>query len=220
MKNKSNVLEEVARILTDENVELMRENKIPEWYITSCNTIKYMFPKAHAVAYVMMSFRIAYFKVHHPLAFYATYFTTKVDDFDSDLFIKGKETVREYIHEIDHRETPVANKEQGIYIIAESVDEMFSRGFKLYRVDLYKSDATKFIVMEDGLLPPLRSLQGVGENAAINIVNMRDDGEILSIEDLRKRAKVTKTVIETLQNHGCLEGLPETNQLSLFAFTS
>lgn len=204
--------------LKDEYIELMRENKVPEWYIKSCQTIKYMFPKAHAVAYVMMSFRIAYFKVHHPKAFYATFFSTKVDDFDADQFAKGLEYVRNYMNELEDEERILSKKEQDILAIAEVVEEFYCRGFKVQKVDLYKSDSDNFIVTEDGLLPPLRSLQGVGENAARSIVAIRDESEIMSKDDLRKRAKVTKTVIETLDAHGCLKGLSATNQLSLFDF--
>lgn len=204
--------------LKEEYVELMREKNVPEWYIKSCNTIKYMFPKAHAVAYVMMSFRIAYFKVHHPKAFYATFFSTKVDDFDADQFSKGVEFIRNYMNEIESEERILSKKEQDILAIAEVVDEFYSRGFKIHKVDLYKSHSDNFIVTDEGLLPPLRSLQGVGENAARSIVEIRDNGEIMSKDDLRKRAKVTKTVIETLDAHGCLKGLSETNQLSIFDF--
>jgi len=177
-----------------------------------------MFPKAHAVAYVMMSFRIAYFKVHHPRAFYATFFSTKVDDFDADVFSKGVEYVRKYMEDIESEDRILSKKEMDILAIAEVVEEFYCRGFKVHKVDLYKSHSDNFIVMEDGLLPPLRSLQGVGENAARSIMGMRDDSEIMSKDDLRKRAKVTKTVIETLDAHGCLKGLSATNQLSLFDF--
>lgn len=204
--------------LKEEYIDLMREKNVPEWYILSCNTIKYMFPKAHAVAYVMMSFRIAYFKVHHPLAFYATYFTTKVDDFDADKFSKGVEYVRSFIIELESEERMLSKKEQDSISMAEVVNEFYSRGFKIYKVDLYESNSDTFKVKSDGLLPPLRALQGVGENAARGIVETRGTSEIMSKDDLRKRAKITKTAIEVLSNHGCLKGLSETNQLSLFDF--
>ncbi|MBN2796895.1 MAG: PolC-type DNA polymerase III [Clostridia bacterium] len=204
--------------LKEEYVELMREKNVPEWYIKSCNTIKYMFPKAHAVAYVMMSFRIAYFKVHHPKAFYATFFSTKVDDFDADQFSRGVEYVRNFMNSIEEDDRILSKKEQDILAIAEVVEEFYSRGFKIHKVDLYKSDSDNFIVTDEGLLPPLRSLQGVGENAARSIVKVRSESEIMSKDDLRIRAKVTKTVIDTLDQHGCLTGLSETNQLSLFDF--
>lgn len=202
--------------LTDENLALMREKNVPEWYIKSCNTIKYMFPKAHAVAYVMMSFRIAYYKVHHPLAFYATFFSTKVDDFDADLMTQGKSAILAKMKELDNPELKLTQKEKDLYTMLEVVREYFARGLELMKVDLYKSDSDKFKVVDGKLLPPLRALQGVGENAARSIAVVREDQEFLSKEDLRKRAKVTKTVIETLTEHGCLKGLPDDNQLSLF----
>ncbi|WZL74883.1 PolC-type DNA polymerase III [Clostridiaceae bacterium 35-E11] len=202
--------------LTPEDEEMMKKNNVPSWYIDSCNKIKYMFPKAHAVAYVMMSFRIAYFKVHYPLAFYATYFTMKASDFDADLIVKGKETVKNKIKELESLGNNLSQKEKDFLTVLEVVYEMYCRGFGFLPVDIYKSDSDKFIALDRHLLPPLRALQGVGENAARSICECRKNGEFISIEDLRGRAKVTKTVIEMLQNHGCLKGMPYTNQLSLF----
>lgn len=202
--------------LKPEDEEMMRENSVPEWYIDSCNKIKYMFPKAHAVAYVMMSFRIAFFKVHNPEAFYATYFTMKAEDFDADLITKGEEVVRNKIIELENMGNNMTAKEKNLLTVLEVALEMFCRGIELLTVDLYKSDADKFIIMEKKLLPPLKSLQGVGQNAARSIALEREKGEFLSIEDLRIRTKVTKTVIETLINHGCIQELPVTNQLCLF----
>jgi len=195
----------------------MRDNKVPEWYINSCNTIKYMFPKAHAVAYVMMSFRIAYFKVHHPLAFYSTYFSTKVEDFDSQLIAKGKFAVIDKMKELDNRTEALTKKESDLYTILEVVLEMFCRGYEILKVDLYKSDSDKFMIEDGKMRPPLSSLQGVGINAARNIVQIRAESEFLSVEDMKGRAKLTKTVIEALKDHGCLNNMPETNQLSLFS---
>ncbi|QEK13623.1 PolC-type DNA polymerase III [Crassaminicella thermophila] len=202
--------------LTPEDEKMMKENNVPQWYIDSCNKIKYMFPKAHAVAYVMMSFRIAYFKVHYPLAFYATYFTTKASDFDAELVVKGKETVKNKIKELEELGNTLSQKEKDLLTVLEVVYEMYCRGFGFLPVDIYESDSDRFIISGNNLLPPLRALQGVGENAARSICQSRRDGEFISIEDIRERAKVTKTVIENLKNHGCLNGLPETNQLSLF----
>ncbi len=202
--------------LSSENEEEMKSNNVPQWYIDSCNKIKYMFPKAHAAAYVMMSFRIAYFKVHHPEAFYATYFTTKAEDFDADLIVKGEETVREKIKELEAMGNNMTAKEKNLLTVLEVALEMFLRKIQLLSVDIYHSDADKFLVVDNKLLPPLKSLQGVGQNAARNIVEARKDGEFISLEDLRERTKVTKTVIETLVNHGCISDLPKTNQLSLF----
>ncbi|TCO79905.1 PolC-type DNA polymerase III [Marinisporobacter balticus] len=202
--------------LIPEDEVMMHENNVPQWYIDSCNKIKYMFPKAHAVAYVMMSFRLAYFKVHHPLAFYATYFTTKASDFDAELVVKGKESIKNKIKEIEELGNHLTQKEKDLLTVLEVVYEMYCRGFECLPVDLYKSDSDKFIISNDKLLPPLRALQGVGENAARSICKSRKNREFISMEDIRERAKVTKTVIENLKNHGCLNGLPDTNQLSLF----
>ena len=202
--------------LTPEYEAAMREKGVPEWYIGSCNTIQYMFPKAHAVAYVMMSFRIAYYKVYYPEAFYATFFTVKIEDFDADLFTKGKEAVRAKWQEIDKKGNDATTKEKNFMILLEVVYEMYLRGVKLLPVDLYKSGANRFMVTPEGILPPLNALQGVGASAAVSIVNAREHSTFMSIDDLRERAKVSKTVIEILKNHGCLQGIPESNQLSLF----
>jgi len=204
--------------LTDDDVELMKANNVPEWYIWSCNQIKYMFPKAHAVAYVMMSFRIAYFKVHYPLAFYSTHFMIKIDDFDAQLICQGKAAVDSKMRELEGMEIKLSKKEQDYYTILEIVRELYARGFEFLKVDLYKSHASKFQIVDGKLLPPFQALQGVGENAAKALIEVKDMGEILSIQDLRTKSKVTKTVIEALREHGCLEGLPEDNQLSFFGF--
>lgn len=219
-KQAFNIMERVrkGKGLTDENIELMKSFNVPDWYIWSCNTIKYMFPKAHAVAYVMMSFRIAYFKVHHPLAFYAGFFTSKVDDFDAQLISSGKEAIRRKKRELDamSSESKLSKKDQDLYALLEVADEMYSRGFECAKVDLYKSDATQFMIEDGKLLPPMCSLQGVGGNAAVNIVEARGEKPFISIEDMKVRGKATKTVIEALQTHGCIDGLPENNQLTLF----
>lgn len=204
--------------LKEGEISVMKENNVPDWYINSCQTIQYMFPKAHAVAYVMMSVRIAYFKVHHPLAFYATYFSTKVEDFDADLICKGKEVVRAKMKEIEGIEKP-SKKEQDLYSILELSDEMYSRGLSLMKVSIEHSHASQFKVHEGKLLPPFAALQGVGANAAESIMEtVKQGNEFLSIEDFQRITKVSKTVIEALKTHGCFDDLPENNQLSLFSF--
>ncbi|MTI67477.1 MAG: PolC-type DNA polymerase III [Firmicutes bacterium] len=203
--------------LTEEEEKYMRENNVPDWYIDSCKKIKYMFPKAHAVAYVMMSFRIAYFKVHHPRAFYATYFTTKATDFDADLIVKGKEVVKEKIKELESMGNDKTAKDKNLLTVLEVSLEMYCRGFKFKKVDLYKSHSDKFLIVDGEILPPLKSLQGLGENAARSIYEARKAGKFLSIEDIVNRAKANKTAIEALKNHGCLDGMSEKNQLSLFS---
>ncbi|MCK9267305.1 MAG: PolC-type DNA polymerase III [Alkaliphilus sp.] len=203
--------------LTPEHEQEMKECKVPQWYIDSCNKIKYMFPKAHAVAYVMMSFRIAYFKVYHPEVFYSAYFTTKVEDFDADFIIKGKEAIRAKIKELKSAGNDATAKEKNHLTILEVALEMYCRGIEILPVDLYNSDADKFMIVDGKLLPPLRGLQGVGQNAVKSIVEARQQGEFISLEDLRNRTKITKTAIEILITHGCIKDLPETNQLSLFS---
>jgi len=202
--------------LTEEFEKLMRENNVPDWYIESCKRIKYMFPKGHAVAYVMMAVRIAYFKVHYPEAYYATYFTVRADDFDADLICKGPGAIKAKLDELYELGNKVTAKDKGLITVLELSYELYVRGLKFKKVDLYISEATKFTIEEDGIRPPISALQGVGDNAAKSIVEARKQGEFISKEDLRVRAKVSKTVIETLSNHGCLEGMSETNQLSLF----
>jgi DNA polymerase-3 subunit alpha (Gram-positive type) len=217
-KQAFNIMERVrkGKGLTEENETLMREFDVPNWYINSCNTIQYMFPKAHAVAYVTMSFRIAYFKVHYPLAFYASYFSSKVEDFDAQLICQGKRAVREKKRWMEDNWDSLTKKEQDLYGVLELVDEYYSRGFEFHKVDLYRSQANAFIE-EDGMLrPPLQSLQGVGDSAAQKIVEERVHGEYLSIEDLKSRAKASKTVVDALVLHGALQEMPERNQLSLF----
>ena len=202
--------------LTEENEKLMDGYKIPKWYIQSCKKIKYMFPKAHAAAYVMMSFRIAFFKVYYPLAFYSTYFSTKVDDFDAELICKGKDVVLDKIDELNNLGNGSTQKEKDLLTVLEVAYEMYCRGFDFLKVSLYESDPVKFLIKDNSILPPLRSLQGVGENAAVKIAEESKKNEFLSIEDIRLRTKVSKTVIETLESHGCLDNLPKLNQLSLF----
>lgn len=218
-KKSFKIMEDVrkGKGLTEEQENYMRENKIPEWYIESCKKIKYMFPKAHAVAYVTMSFRIAYFKIYHPEAFYATYFTTKAADFDAELIVKGINEVRDKIKELESQGNHVSAKEKNLLTVLEVALEMYARGYKLKKVDLYKSDSDKFLVVDGEILPPLKALEGVGENAARNIVKARADGEFLSVEDLVNRSKVTKTVVEALRVHGCLGNMSESNQLTLFS---
>ena len=203
--------------LTEEFEKIMRENKVEDWYIESCKRINYMFPKGHAVAYCMMAVRVAYYKVYYPLAYYATYFTVRgADDFDAELICKGESAVHAKLQELYALGNSATVKDKGLITVLELSFEMYKRGFEMLKVDLYESDATKFQIVGNALRPPLSSLQGVGVNAAKAIFEARKDGEFISKEDLRIRSKVSKTVIETLSVHGCLKGMSETNQLSLF----
>jgi len=201
--------------LKPEYVELMQSFDVPEWYIESCRRIKYMFPKAHAVAYVLMSFRIAYFKVHYPLAFYCSYFSVAADDFDVDLMANGIDVVRSHMKRIS--ENPNASaKDQSVYIILEICYEMYKRGFEFLPIDLYESDSTKFRIIDGKILPPFRALSGLGENAANAIKAAREERPFETVEDLQRRAGISKTVIEMFRERGVLKGLPESNQTDLF----
>lgn len=202
--------------LSEDMEEEMRKNKVPEWYIDSCKKIKYMFPKAHAAAYVLMAVRIAYFKVHHALLYYAAYFTVRAEDFDIDAMVKGSESIKAKINEINDKGLDASNKEKNLLTVLELALEMNERGYSFKKVDLYKSSANEFTIEGNSLIPPFNSIPGLGTNAAFNIVKAREEGEFLSKEDLQQRGKVSKTILEYLENHGCLEALPEQNQLSLF----
>jgi len=202
--------------LTEEEEAAMIEQDVPQWYIKSCKTIKYMFPKAHAVAYVMMAFRIAYFKVHHPEAFYNTYFTIKADDFDAQIVIQGEEFIKKKITEIRSKGNDATQKDKNTLTVLEIVIEAMQRGIEFTNVHLYDSKINEFKITDEGLRPPLITLQGLGSSAAESIIQARNEEKFTSIEDLSNRASVSKTVIEVMKEHGCLEGLPETNQLSLF----
>ncbi|MFD1037950.1 PolC-type DNA polymerase III [Virgibacillus byunsanensis] len=202
--------------LQDEWIHEMKKHGVPDWYIESCKKIKYMFPKAHAAAYVLMAVRIAYFKVHYPIYFYAAYFSVRAGDFELDTMVKGSQAIRERVESIMVKGNDASPKEKNLSTVLEVALEMCERGFSFQKVDLYKSRAAEFMVDENSLIPPFNAVDGLGTNAAINIVNVREDGEFLSKEDLRQRSKISKTVLEYLDNHGCLDGMAEKNQLSLF----
>ena len=204
--------------LSPDEVEILKSHNVPDWYIESCQKIKYLFPRAHATAYVMMAYRIAYCKVHYPLAYYCAYFSIRASEFDAQEISKGKNHIKDKMDELTKlsAERKLELLEEGTLAVMQLAYEMILRGFTFERVDLYKSDAEKFIMLKNSLLPPLQSLTGVGPTAAINIVKARESGEFSSIEDLRIRAGINKTSIAALQEHGCLNGLSESNQTNLF----
>jgi DNA polymerase-3 subunit alpha (Gram-positive type) len=175
-----------------------------------------MFPKAHAVAYVTMAFRIAYYKVYYPLAFYAAYFTVRADEFDAQLIVDGKDRVSKTIREYETRRNNLTQKEKSLLTILEVAREMYCRGFGFMPVDLYRSDAREFLIVGEKLLPPLSALQGLGGNAAGNIVEAKKERPFISVEDLQERARISRAIIDILREHGCLDSLPESNQISLF----
>jgi len=202
--------------LTDEEAALMAENNVPEWYIESCRRIKYMFPKAHAVAYVMMSYRIAWYKVYYPVEFYAVYFTSKVSDFDSDTILKGAKAVLGKLDQIEAKGKNATQKEEDEVAVLEAAYEMYARGYEFAPAEIGKSHATRFLAVDGKVLLPFVALAGVGESAAKAIVSEYEKKPFLSIDDLKNRTKVNKTAVEALQNHGVLSGIPESDQLSLF----
>lgn len=205
-----------GRGVDEDEQKYMRSHDVPDWYIASCQKIKYMFPKAHAAAYVLMALRIAYFKVFHPIIYYATYFSVRADDFDISFVLSGADSVRQKIIDINEKGNDALPKEKNMITILELVYEMLRRGYSFLHVDLYRSDSTRFIIDGDSLIPPFSSIPGVGRNAAQNIVKAREEAEFLSKEDLQQRSKITKTVLESLDNFGCLQSLPDSNQLTLF----
>jgi DNA polymerase-3 subunit alpha (Gram-positive type) len=202
--------------LSEKDMELMRENDVPEWYIDSCNKIKYMFPRAHAVAYVMMSYRIAYYKVYYPREFYATTFTTKVNDFDAETILKGPKAILEKIESIENKGKNATKKEEDSVTVLELAYEMLCRGYDFKEASLEHSDPVKFKVLDDKVLLPLMALTGVGETAARLIAEEHRKQPFHSVEEIQKRARANKTAIEALKQHGVLTGLPETDQLCLF----
>ena len=204
--------------LSSEDVGELQRHEVPQWYIESCQKIKYLFPKAHAVAYVMMAFRVAYFKVYFPAAFYASFFTVRADEFDAEIVAAGIGVIKKMIDEIMKKGKEATQKEDKLCTILELAHEMYLRGITLKRVDLLLSDNKHFLIVDAGksLLPPLGSLQGLGQTASGSIVKAREEKPFTSREDLRIRAKLSKTVIEVLDKHGCLQNLPENDQMSLF----
>ncbi|MCI8880188.1 PolC-type DNA polymerase III [Clostridiaceae bacterium] len=199
--------------------EAMREHDVPDWYIDSCRKIKYMFPKAHAVAYVMMAYRIAWFKVHIPLAFYAAYFSIRAKGFDASCMIKGDAVAVAKYKELRGKENDktISNAEKDTMTTLEVCHEFYKRGFRFEPMDVYKSDATKFLVAENGLIPPFTSMPGIGEQAALGIVSERENGRFLSSEELSIRCpKVSSAVIELLGQIGALGDMPKSTQVSLF----
>lgn len=197
----------------------MKAQNVPDWYIDSCKKIKYMFPKAHAVAYVIMAYRIAWFKVHHPLAFYSAYFSIRAKGFDASCMILGDKVCVDKIHELQgkERDKTISAAEKDMMTTLEVVHEFYHRGFVFEPMNIYKSDATRFLITDNGLIPPFVSLPGVGEQAALSIVEERKNGPFLSQEEVIIRcSRVSKSVVEMLAGIGALDDMPESTQVSLF----
>ena len=196
--------------------EAMRDHQVPDWYIESLAKIGYLFPKAHAVAYVMMAFRIAWFKVHRPLAFYATFFSIRAKAFDAEYCCAGLDAVKQKIKEIENNKD-ATDVEQNLMVTLEVCYEFYLRGFHFDTIDIYKSDATRFVVTENGLLPPFVTVHGLGESAALDTVEKRKGKTFISVEEFANTcSKLSKTHIEQLKSLGAFAGMADTSQVSLF----
>ena len=209
-----------TKLLTEEHIKAMKDHNVPQWYIDSCMKIKYMFPKAHAAAYMIAALRLGWYKVHKPLAHYASYFTVKNEDFDAALVCKGREAVRNKMTElytrIQDREIKTTAKDESMYATLQIVNEMLARNIGVLPVDIYKSDAKRFLIEGDKIRLPFVALSGVGEAAAEALAQAREEGEFISIEDFQIRAKVSKAIIDMLREIGAFANLPESSQLTLF----
>lgn len=198
--------------------EEMLKHNVPDWYIWSCKKIKYMFPKAHAAAYVMMAFRIAWFKIFYPLAYYAAYFSIRASSFSYELMCQGQAKLLYHMEEYKKRYDKLSKKEQDTYKDMKIVREMYARGFNFLPIDLYQAQARRFQILDGKLMPALSTIEGLGDKAADAVVDAAKEGKFLSKDDFRERTKVSKTVIDLMTDLGILNGLPESNQLSLFDF--
>ena len=203
--------------LSPEWEEEMRRHGVPDWYIGSCNKIKYMFPKAHAAAYVMMAWRIAWFKINYPLAYYAAYFSIRSPGFDYELMCQGQDALLRHIREYESKDSStVQPKEQEQYKAMKVVREMYARGYEFLKIDITKCRATKISIVDGKLMPSLNKIDGLGDSAAAKIVDAVKDGPFLSLDNFRERTECSKTIVEKLVKLGILEGLPESDQLSIF----
>lgn len=194
----------------------MTNHGVPDWYIWSCLKIKYMFPKAHAAAYVMMAWRIAYCKVFYPLAYYAAYFSIRATGFSYELMCQGAEKLNYFMRDFEKRKDTLTKKEQDVYKDMRVVQELYARGYEFWPIDLYKADSKRFQIIDGKLMPSLSTIEGLGEKAADAVVEAAKDGIFLSRDDFRQRTKVSKTVIDLMADMGVFGDLPESNQLSLF----
>ena len=198
--------------------EDMKAHGVPDWYIWSCEKIKYLFPKAHAAAYVMMAWRIAYCKVFYPLAYYAAYFSIRATGFSYELMCQGKDRLENYMKDYKKRKDTLSNKEQDVFKDMRIVQEMYARGFDFMPLDIYRAHPNRFQIIDGKLMPAINSIDGLGDNAAIYISEAAKDGPFLSKDDFRERTHVSRTAVDLMSDLGLLGSLPESNQLSLFDF--
>ena len=211
------IMEQVrkGKKLKGEDEAEMREHNVPEWYIESCNKIQYMFPRAHAAAYVTMSLRVAYFKVHYPVAFYQSYYTVRADTFDYETMATGRENLLLKMRDLQQMENPSA-RDKATLTIMEVVNEMYARGIEFMPIDIYLSHPTKYLNINGKILPALNSIAGMGDRAAQSIADARENGRFFSIDDFKQRTSVSETHIELLKSFGCFKGIPQSAQVSLF----
>lgn len=204
------------KLLTEDYMNEMKEHSVPQWYIDSCMKIKYMFPKAHAAAYVIAAIRLGWYKVYHPLEYYAAFFSVRGGDFDAGVVLGGKESVKAKMREIAEKGKTATTKELDLATTLEIVNEVYARGIGFLPVDVYKSDAVRFLVEDGKIRPPLNSLKGLGENAAKSIVAAREGGPFISQDELSARGGASKSVVELLGQAGALGEMPKTSQMTFF----
>lgn len=216
--NAFKIMEDVrkGKGLKPEYEEDMRAHGVPDWYIASCKKIKYMFPKAHAAAYVMSAIRLGWYKVHMPLVFYAAFFSAAPGGFDAEIVMRGRLGIKRVLEEISEKGNDITQKDASLASTLQLANEALARGIDFLPVSFEKSDAFAFLPEDGKIRLPFSSLGGVGDTAAQSIARVRNEGHVLSVEELRIRAKLSKSVIEVLQNHGALDGLSATNQITFF----
>ena len=202
--------------LKDEWIDAMKAQGVPDWYIGSCKKIKYMFPKAHAAAYVMMAWRIAYCKINYPLAYYAAYFSIRASAFSYEIMCQGRAHLESVMADYKRRSDELSKKEQDTQKDMKIVQEMYARGFEFVPIDIFTANSRLFQIVDGKLMPSLNSIDGLGERAADAIVEAAKDGPFLSKDDFRQRTKVSKTILDLMSELGLLGNLPESNQISLF----